>query len=88
MTTVRIVDYGCDICGAAITVSGDGSGYISPIYCCGVLVSTKDIRQEGKAAPAASKMKPAKKQSPAAKKAKPLKKTIAKKKTQPKKKSR
>ncbi len=66
MTVLRIVEYGCSLCGTEITVTGDGSGHISPIYCCGILVSTKDIKEAKRSAPALKR--PTKKPSPAAKK--------------------
>lgn len=45
MATLKTVEYVCDICGTKIAVTGDGSGHLSPVYCCGVKVSLQDIKE-------------------------------------------
>lgn len=68
MTALRIVEYGCSLCGTEITVTGDGSGHISPIYCCGILVSTKDFKETKRNVSASKVKRPTKKPSSAARK--------------------
>jgi len=46
MATLKTIEYVCVICGSEISVTGDGSGHLSPIYCCGVNVSLQDIGEE------------------------------------------
>lgn len=43
MARLTSVIYECELCGSEITVKGDGSGELSPIYCCGMTVSEMPI---------------------------------------------
>ncbi|MEW6109771.1 MAG: hypothetical protein AB1632_11490 [Nitrospirota bacterium] len=45
MATLKTIEYACDICGTRIAVTGDGTGHVSPIYCCGVLVTLKNLKE-------------------------------------------
>lgn len=47
MARIRTVEYVCDVCGTEVTVSGDMEN-VSPIYCCGIVVSEETFEVPAK----------------------------------------
>lgn len=75
MAKLTVAGYACNICGTEITVTGDGTGYLEPIYCCSVKVREIELGKPKKAAAKKGVKQTAKKKTTAKKRVKIAKKT-------------
>ena len=74
MATQRLMTFECEQCGTEVVVNAAGEMELSPIYCCGVMVTEVPSQQKKSAT---TKKKAAKKS--AARKVSAKKKTVTKK---------